>query len=69
MLDAKMLTRDRNVQSDQRSIEASLRRVHRVKVSPIRRGRRRPRKTVGETIRKDLEINFLSMNMIYDKTL
>jgi len=35
----------------------------------ITRGRGRPRKTIRETIRKDLEINELYPNMVYDKTL
>jgi len=33
------------------------------------RGRGRPRKTIRETIRKDLEVNELDPNMIYDRTL
>jgi len=37
--------------------------------SQITRGRGRPRKTFRETIRKDLEINELDINMAYDRTL
>jgi len=37
--------------------------------SRINRGGRRPRKTIRETIRKDLEINELDRNMMYDRTL
>jgi len=37
--------------------------------SQINRGGRRPRKTIRETIRKDLEINELDRNMMYDRTL
>jgi hypothetical protein len=35
----------------------------------IKRGRGRPRKTIRETIRKDLEVNELDPNMVYDRTL
>ena len=37
--------------------------------SQITRGRGRPRKTIRETIRKNLEINELDGNMVYDRTL
>jgi len=40
-----------------------------MKDSQITRGRGRPRKTIRETIRKDLEINELDQNMVYDRTL
>jgi len=40
-----------------------------MKESQIRRGRGRPRKTIRETIRKDLEPNELDPNMVYDWTL
>jgi hypothetical protein len=33
------------------------------------RGRGRPRKTIRETIKKDLELNELDTNMVYDRTL
>jgi len=36
--------------------------------SQIKRGRGRPIKTIRETIRKDLEINELDPNMVYDRT-
>jgi hypothetical protein len=35
----------------------------------ITRGRGRPRKTIQETIREDLEINELDKNRGYDRTL
>lgn len=35
----------------------------------IARGRGIPRKTIGETINKDLDINGLSIDMVHDKTL
>jgi len=37
--------------------------------SQITRGRGRPRKTIRESIKKDLEINDLERNMVYDRTL
>jgi hypothetical protein len=37
--------------------------------SQITRGRWRPRKTIRETIKKDLETNELDRNMAYDRTL
>jgi len=37
--------------------------------SQVRRGRGRPRKTIRETIRKDLEVNELDPNLVYDRTL
>jgi hypothetical protein len=37
--------------------------------SQITRGRGRPRKTIRETIKRDLEINELDRNMAYDRTL
>jgi len=41
-------------------------RVHQTEDSQITRARGRPRKTIRETIRKDLEINKLDPNMGYD---
>jgi hypothetical protein len=46
-----------------------IRRVDAMEDSQITRGRGRPRKTIRETIRKDLEINDLDQNMVYDRTL
>jgi len=37
--------------------------------SQITRGRGRLRKTIRETIEKDLEINELDRDMMYDRTL
>jgi len=37
--------------------------------SQVIRGRGRHRKTIRETIKKDLEVNELDPNLIYDKTL
>jgi len=49
-----------------RPVYAVVRRVDQMKESQIRRGRGRPRKTIRETIRKDLEPNELDPNMVYD---
>ena len=35
--------------------------------SPIIRGRGRPRKIINKTIKRDLDVNSLNINMIYDK--
>ena len=37
--------------------------------SHVKRGRGRPKKTIRETIRKDLEVNELDSNLVYDRTL
>jgi hypothetical protein len=34
-----------------------------------KRGRGRPKKTIRETIREDLEVNELDPNMVFDRTL
>ena len=36
---------------------------------PSKESRGRPRKTIGETIKRDLNVNDLNVNMIYDRTL
>ena len=46
-----------------------MRRVDQMEVRPIIRGRKRPRKTIGETLKRDLDVNNLNVNMIYDRTL
>ena len=46
-----------------------MRRVDQMEVRPVIRGRKRPRKTIGETIKRDLDVNNLNVNMIYDRTL
>ena len=40
-----------------------------VEGSPIVRDRGRPRKTIGETIKSDLDVNGLNINIVYDRTL
>lgn len=47
-----------------RPIEAPIRRVDQMDNSPIVRGRRRPRKTVDETMKKDLDLNDLSKELV-----
>jgi len=43
-----------------------LRRLDHMENSQITRGRGKPRKTIIETIRKDIEISELDRNMVYD---
>jgi len=55
---------------ERRPIDAVVRRVDQMEESHVkRRGRGRPRKTIRETIRKDLEVNELDTNLVYDRTL
>ena len=35
----------------------------------VAKGRGKPRKTIGKTTNKDLDLNYLYINMVYDKTL
>ena len=37
--------------------------------SSVARGRGRPTKIIGETIKRDLDVNGLNINMIYNRTL
>ncbi|KAK7258655.1 hypothetical protein RIF29_24237 [Crotalaria pallida] len=52
-----------------RPVEAPVRRVDQMEGTTRARGRGRPRKTIGETIEKDMAINALSKDMIYDRPL
>jgi len=55
---------------ERRPIDAVVRRVDQMEESQVKRGRGRPRKTVSETIRKDLGVNELDLNnLVYDRTL
>jgi len=54
---------------ERRLTEAVVRRVDKMKESHVKRCRVKPRKTIRETIRKDLEVNELDLNIVYDKTL
>jgi hypothetical protein len=50
-------------------VDAVVRRVDQMEESQVRRGRGRPKKNIRETIRKDLEVNELDPNMVFDRTL
>ena len=54
---------------ERRPVDAVVRRVDQMEESQIKRGRGRPRKTIRETIKKDLEVNELDPNMVHDRTL
>jgi len=54
---------------ESRPADSIVRRVDQMKDSQITIGRGRPRKTIRETIRKNLEINELDQNIVYDRTL
>ncbi|KAM7467464.1 hypothetical protein LguiB_015026 [Lonicera macranthoides] len=52
-----------------RPVDAVVRRVDHMEGSLVVRGRGRPRKTIGETIKKDLEANGFTIDMIHDRPL
>jgi len=52
-----------------RPVDVVVRRVDHMEVCQIKGGRGRSRKTIRETIRKDLEVNELDPKMVYDRTL
>ena len=52
---------------ERRPVDAVVRRVDQMEDSHVKRGR--PRKTIRETIRNDLEVNELDPNLVYDRTL
>jgi len=52
-----------------RPVDYVVKRVDQIEGSQITRGRGRPRKTIRETIKKDLEINELEKDMLFDRTL
>ena len=54
---------------ERRPLDAVVRRVDQMEESRDKRGRGRPRKTIRETIRKDLEVNELDPNLVYDRIL
>jgi hypothetical protein len=54
---------------ERRPVDAVVRRVDQMEESQVKRGRGRHKKTIRETIRKDLEVNELDPNMIFDRTL
>jgi len=47
---------------------AVVRRVDQMEESHVNRGRGRPKKTIRETIRKDLVVIELDSNLVYDRT-
>lgn len=47
-------------------VEAPVSRVELMEGSQNARGKGKQRKSIGETINKDLEVNSLSIDMIYD---
>jgi len=57
------------VHVERRLVDIVVRRVYQMEESQVKRGRGRHRKTIRETIRNDLEVNKLDLNMIYDRTL
>jgi len=50
---------------ERRPVDVVVRRVDQMEESQVKRGRGRPRKTIRETIRKNLEVNELDPNMVY----
>ena len=52
---------------ERRPVDAVVRRVDQMEESHVKRGRGRPRKTIRETIRKNLEVNELDPNLVYNK--
>jgi len=54
---------------ERRPVDAVVRRVDQMEESHVKRGRGRPKKIIREIIRKDLEVNELDSNLVYDRTL
>jgi len=54
---------------ERRPVDSVGRRGDQMEGSQITRGRGRPRKLIRETIKKDLEINKLEKDMVFDRTL
>ena len=54
---------------ERRPVEAVIRKVDQMEESQVKRGKGRPRKTIRKVIRKDLEVNELDPNLVYDRTL
>lgn len=50
-----------------RPLEAPVRRVDNMFFSPVKRGRGRPKRTLGELIRHDLLLNNISENLVFDR--
>ena len=54
---------------ERRSVDAVVKRVDQMEESQVKKGRGRLRKTIRESIRKDLEVNEFDPNLVYDRTL
>ena len=54
---------------ERRPVDAVVRRVDQMEEGQVRRGRKRHKKTIRETIRNDLEDNELDPNLVYDRIL
>ena len=54
---------------ERRLVYVVVRKINHIEESQINKGRRRPKKATRETISKNLEINDLDQNKVYDKTL
>jgi len=54
---------------ERRPVDIVVRRVDQMEESHVKRGRGRPKKTIRETIMKDLEVNEFDSNLVYDRTL
>jgi len=54
---------------ERRPVDVVVRRRDQMEGCQITRGRGRPRKTIRETIKKDLKINELEKDMVFDRTL
>ena len=52
-----------------RPLEAPVRRVDCMSFSPVKRGRGRPKRTLGDLIKHDLLLNNISENLIFDRAL
>ena len=54
---------------ERRPVDSVVRRVDQMERRQTIRGRGRPKKTIREVIKKDLEINGLNQSMVLDRTL
>ena len=50
-----------------RPAEAIVKRVDQLEDNPIMRGKGKPRKAIGEAIKKELDLNGLSIDMVYNR--
>jgi len=54
---------------ERRLVDAVVTRVDQMEESQVKKGRGRPRKTIRISIRKDLEVNEMDPNLVYNRTL